>query len=66
MPRFAIGEMVDNTADDHSCGVVVAVFPMMDGSYRYAIDAEGYGALQFVSEERLNRHTTHFRAAWAS
>lgn len=59
MPRFAIGEIVDKTADDHSCGVVVAVFPTTDGSYRYAIDAEGYGALQFVSEERLISHTTH-------
>jgi hypothetical protein len=59
MPRFAIGETVDKTADDHSCGVVVAVFPTTDGSYRYAIDAEGYGALQFVSEDRLITHTTH-------
>ena len=59
MPRFAVGETVDKTADDHSWGVVVAVFPTVDGSYRYAIDAEGYGALQFVSEEKLVTHTAH-------
>jgi hypothetical protein len=59
MPRFAVGETVDKTTDDHSCGVVVAIFPTIDGSYQYAIDAEGYGALQFVSENKLATHTTH-------
>jgi len=59
MPRFAVGERVDKTTDDHSCGVVVAIFPTAEGSYQYAIDTEGYGALQFVSEEKLVIHTTH-------
>jgi hypothetical protein len=59
MPRFAVGEMVDNATDDHSRGVVVAVFLTVEGSYRYAIDTEGYGALQFVVEDRLVAHSTH-------
>jgi hypothetical protein len=59
MPRFSVGEIVDKTTDDHSYGVVVAVFPTVEGSYEYAIDTEGYGALQFVIEDRLVTHTTH-------
>ena len=59
MPRFSVGEIVDKATGDHSCGVVVAVFPTVDGSYEYAVDTEGYGALQFVIEERLVTHTTH-------
>jgi hypothetical protein len=58
MPKFAVGEIVDK-ATDRSQGVVVAVFPTVDGSYEYAIDTEGYGALQFVMEDRLVTHTTH-------
>jgi len=53
MSRFAIGERVENVADDHESGTVVAVFPTVDGSFRYAVDTEGYGALQFFNEEKL-------------
>lgn len=59
MPRFAVGEMVDKTTDDRSQGIVVAVFSTTDGSYQYVIDTEGYGALQFVIEDRLVAHVTH-------
>jgi hypothetical protein len=45
MSKFAIGEKVDNAADDHEGGTVIAVFPTVDGSFRYAVDTEGYGAL---------------------
>jgi len=48
MAKFAIGEKVDNAADDHEVGTVVAVFPTVDGNFRYAVDTEGYGALQFL------------------
>jgi hypothetical protein len=34
-------------------GQVVAVFPTVDGSFRYAVDTEGYGTLQFFAEEKL-------------
>ena len=34
-------------------GVVIAVFPTTDGNFRYAVDMEGYGALQFFAEEKL-------------
>jgi hypothetical protein len=32
------------------------VFSTMDGSFRYAVDTEGYGALQFLAEEKLAVH----------
>ena len=48
MSKFAIGEQVDNAADDHEDGIVIAVFPTVDGNFRYAVDMQGYGALQFL------------------
>jgi len=56
MAKFAIGEMVEKTADDHEDGIVIAVFPTVDGDFRYAVDMEGYGALQFFTEEKLVAH----------
>jgi hypothetical protein len=56
MSKFAIGEKVDNAADDHEGGTVVAVFPTIDGGFRYAVDTEGYGTLQFFAEEKLVVH----------
>jgi hypothetical protein len=53
MSKLAIGEKVDNAADDHEGGTVIAVFPTVDGNFRYAVDMEGYGALQFFAEEKL-------------
>jgi len=56
MSKFEIGEQVDNAADNHEGGMVIAVFPTVDGSFRYAVDMEGYGALQFFTEEKLVVH----------
>ena len=56
MAKFAIGEQVDNVADDHEGGKIVAVFSTVDGKFRYAVDTEGYGALQFFAEEKLVVH----------
>jgi hypothetical protein len=42
MSKFAVGEKVDNAADDHESGTVVAVFPTVDDNFRYAVDMEGY------------------------
>ena len=56
MAKFAIGERVEKAADDHEDGVVIAVFPTTDGNFRYAVDMEGYGALQFFTEEKLVVH----------
>jgi hypothetical protein len=53
MSKFAIGAQVENVTNDHETGTVVAVFPTVDGSFRYAVDTEGYGALQFFAEEKL-------------
>jgi len=57
MSKFAVGEKVDN-ADDHEGGTIVAVFPTIDGNFRYAVDTDGYGALQFFNEEKLVVHTS--------
>jgi hypothetical protein len=56
MSKFAIGATVDNAADDHEGGTVIAVFLTVDGKFRYAVDMEGYGALQFFAEEKLVIH----------
>jgi len=56
MSKFAIGERVEKATDDHEDGVVIAVFPTEDGNFRYAVDMEGYGALQFFTEEKLVVH----------
>jgi hypothetical protein len=51
MPKFAIGEQVENVADDHESDTVVAVFSTVDGSFRR--DTDGYGALQLFTKEKL-------------
>ena len=63
MSKFAIGEQVENVADDHELGTVVAVFPTVDGSFRYAVDTDGYGARQFFTEEKLAFTVTRRGAA---
>jgi hypothetical protein len=57
MSKFAIGDRVEKAIDDHESGGVVAVFSTDDGNFRYAIDLEGYGALQFLTEEKLVVHS---------
>ena len=56
MAKFSIGERVEKTNDDRKAGIVIAIFPTTDGNYRYAVDMEGYGALQFFTEEKLVVH----------
>jgi len=56
MAKFAIGEKVDNAANDRESGIVIAVFPTVEGNFRYAVDTEGYGALNFFNEEKLVLH----------
>ena len=58
MSKFAIGEKVDKATDDHEGGIIIAVFPTEDGNFRYAVDMEGYGALQFFAEEKLVVHAS--------
>ena len=62
MSKFVIGEQVDNATDYHESGTVVAVFPTVDDNFRYAVDMEGYGALQFFVEEKLVVHPSDKRA----
>jgi hypothetical protein len=58
MSKFSVGEEVENAADDHGAGTVIAVFPTVEGSFMYAVDTEGYGALQFFAEDRLVVHAS--------
>ena len=58
MSKFAVGEKVDKATDDHEGGVIIAVFPTADGNFRYVVDMEGYGALQFITEEKLVVHAS--------
>jgi hypothetical protein len=53
MSKFTVGERVEKASDDRQDGVVIAVFPTTDGNFRYAVDMDGYGALQFFTEEKL-------------
>jgi hypothetical protein len=56
MSKFAIGEKVDNAADDHEVGTIIAVIPTVEGNFRYAVDTEGCGTHQFFTEEKLVAH----------
>jgi hypothetical protein len=58
MSRFAIGERVEGASDGHEAGIVCAVFPTVDGNFRYAVDMEGDGALQFFNEENSSSAST--------
>ena len=53
MSGFGIGSQGENMSNGRESGTVVAVFPTVDGSFRYAVDTEGYGTLQFFAEEKL-------------
>jgi hypothetical protein len=54
MPKFAIGDIVEN--DKSNTGVIVAVFTTASGELRYAVEHEG--ALQFLLETELDPHET--------
>ena len=56
MPKFAIGDVVDK--DTTHYGTVIAVFTTMEGQQRYAVDMDGYGALEFIMECNLVPHGT--------
>jgi hypothetical protein len=38
-------EKVDNAANDHEAAIVI------DGNFRYAVDTESYGALNFSTKK---------------
>jgi hypothetical protein len=56
VPKFAIGDVVDK--DKTHSGTVIAIFTTIEGEQRYAVDMEGYGALQFIMECNLVPHET--------
>ncbi len=44
MSKFTIGDEVENAADDHQVGTVVAVFPTDDGNLDTPLIRKGTGA----------------------
>ena len=50
MSKIAIDENVDNAIDEKRGGSVIAVFPTVDGNFRYCFDVDKYGALQSAEE----------------
>jgi hypothetical protein len=54
MSKSAIGDKVDNAAEDNQDGMVIAVFPTVNGSFRFVIDRDGC-ALEPCAEEGLVR-----------
>ena len=54
MSEPAIGDKVDNAADDHQDRMVVAVFPTVNGSFKFVVDGDGC-ALEACVEENLVR-----------
>jgi hypothetical protein len=53
MSKVAIGDKVDNAAEDDRGDMVIAVFATVYGNFRYFVDTEGYDALQSFAEENL-------------
>ena len=41
MSKSAIGDKVDNAAQDDQDRMVIAVFPTVNGSFRFVIDGDG-------------------------
>ena len=54
MSKSAIGNKVDNSAEDDQDRMVIAVFPTVNGSFRFVIDGDSC-ALEPCSEETLVR-----------
>ena len=54
MSKSAIGDRVDNAAEDTQDRMVIAVFPTVNGSFRFVIDGDGC-ALETCAEEGLVR-----------
>ena len=52
MSKSAIGDKVDNAAEDNQDRMVIAVFPTVNGSFRFVIDGDGC-ALEPCAEEGL-------------
>jgi hypothetical protein len=52
MSKSAIGNKVDKAAEDDQDRMVIAVFPTVNGSFRFVIDGDGCG-VEPCSEENL-------------
>ena len=58
MSKFTIGERVDGATEDHEGGTVIAVFPTVDGRFRYAVDMEGTARCSYF--QKKNSPSTRF------
>jgi len=53
MSKPAVGEKVDNAADDDRGDTIIAVFPTVDGNFRFFVESDGPSALKAFAEENL-------------
>ncbi len=53
MSKFAIGAQAEHVADGRRSGIVVAVFPPVDGSRGHDVEARACGARRPVTGARL-------------
>ena len=53
MSKVSISDKADKTDDGLQDRPLIAVFPTIDGNFRYVVDADEYGALQSSAEENL-------------
>jgi hypothetical protein len=56
IPRFAVGDKVDQSYSNHVEGTVVAVFTNQAGERRYAVETSDHSAIQIASADRLVMH----------
>ena len=54
MSKFAIGEEVENAAGDHEVGTVVAVFPTVEGGFRYLLTRKDTARSSFSSRKNYS------------
>ncbi len=58
MSKTAVGDKVENEAKDHQERVVIAVFPTVNGGFRFVIEGDGC-AIEPCAEENLVRPLTN-------
>ena len=63
MSKFAIGEQVENIANDHKMGTVVAVFPTVTEASDMPSTRRATAHSQFFAEEKLAVAVTRRGAA---
>ena len=56
MPKFVVGDKVNQAFSNHAEGTIVAIFTDRAGEFRYAVEMFGHRTIQIASEESLIAH----------